>query len=371
MVASVDRPEALIGLFAGFSSTSSSTTALNAAGTWVAQRFTPSVSKTISKVRVYCTAVGGTLDGDDCRLDIFNDHATTFIPDTSQANSVTVTTTPTGAAWIEFTGFSYATTAGTPIWFVSKNAAASPGTNNYTLSYGINTGNYNNAMGQNAGRVGPSRATTADSGANWASLGPAYTFIRVEYNDGTFEGTPIQTIAADTTNSVYSSREVGVKFTVPSNVLLPIVGAGFLVTKTGTPTGALKYNIRVNKDCTNAADASTYTVPQAYLDGNCRGYPLNFSSASAILAYPGDIVRITVAETAQADASSNRFQTPKAVWDSDANSQTLKPFNGTLSMIYYNGTVESADANAVIPFSLALDLAGVFNTPSKVSAFAA
>jgi hypothetical protein len=222
------------------------TLALNAAATWLSQAFMIPATKTLSKVSIYCTAVTGTLTQLECAVHSDTTSGTKGIPNTQLSNTTTVTTLPTGAAWVEFTGLSQSITGGVRHWLVFKNNTATPASNNLTLACGNASDNMGPPFSVNFATSGnggmQQRGSTTNSGSTWTMEVGGWAHLWLEFNDGTYCGWPIQSFAwGGTGSAVYSSREVGVVYTTPNNnVTTNIIGCVIPCARTGTPTGALR-----------------------------------------------------------------------------------------------------------------------------------
>jgi hypothetical protein len=55
---------------------------------------------------------------------------------------------------------------------------------------------------------------------------------------------------------------------------------------------------------------------------------------------PGTVVRVTLGETTQSDASGNRWNNREFTWDTDANSTILLPWEGTCVKTYFDGSLD-------------------------------
>lgn len=266
---------------------------------WLAYGFIPQLGGTVSKIRVYASAVTGTLGSSDLVCNLYSDSAGS--PSTSLQSSTTVTSVPTGASWVEFTGFSTALTVGTTYWIVLRNANGTPTSNSATYTYLTNSsilGNSNNpALGQSL------VYTSTNSGSTWTRAVSTGAFV-VDYGSGNIEGFPVQ---SGTTGDpqIYSSREGGIKFTTPSNTTLNVIGVCAVASKTGTPTGNLRYRIYTGSGSSPTLLATTATRDAATISTTRNQKPLYFTSPVSISA--DTVVRVVASETTQSDTSGNRY----------------------------------------------------------------
>lgn len=326
---------------------------LNAAATYWATSFICDRSEQVSKIKVYVSSVTGTVGSSDLRCDIYSDSG--GAPSSSLANTSTVTAAPTGAQWVEFTGFSYTLTEGTQYWIVVRNLNATPASNYPTLRTIVNYANTYGTSGLST--WGFSRKVSTDSGATWATVTQASFAARIEFNNGTFFGFPVESVASTTAASgerVYASRELGVKFTTPANASLKVIGVAMRVGKTGSPTGDCRF--RIYQDTTLVA--TTGVVPLGNITSGVLMYPLYFTSTQSLSASTS--YRVVISETTNSDASTNYYYTTKMTWENNANSLNLKPMNGTLQRTYYDGSSWTDTSTEVCEFMLILDPSGEF-----------
>lgn len=341
------------------------TLALNAANTWLALSFRPPADLTIAKVRVYASAVGGTLDGNDLECHIFSNAV--GVPNASLSSTATVTATPTGAAWVEFTGLSQAVTGGTQYWIVLKNAAAAPTTNFPTYQWV--TGAPAAGMGPTSSTQNWSKKQTSD-GSTWGTSPVTGVMgYGIEYSTGAIDGILMEGVNTSITgDGVYSTREAGVYFTSPANVRMRVRGVRMMpANKTGTPTGNLRYRIYTGTTPTLVCTTADVVAPAdltaiAYIQGYC---------ASTITIEPGTIVRVVMSETTQSDTSGNRYNTSYMVIPNTAPARSLTLFGG-LQKTYFDGSTWAQTNTEFPPFSLILDTDGPFialnTTPAGITA---
>jgi hypothetical protein len=160
-------------------------------------------------------------------------------------------------------------------------------------------------------------------------------------------------------DGVYSTRESGVKFTSPSNAVLRVNGLGFNAGPTvGSPTGSIRLGLWTGSTPVNAGYTANLTGKPGASSNICCAY---FSSPIVIL--PGTVCRVTLAETAQIDSSSNYFLLQEISCDTDANSVILLPWNGTCQKTYFDGSnwTDSALGTSLFGHALLLDTAQEFN----------
>ncbi len=355
-------------LFLGFLNITgalTSTFAINAAASggfsanWLAYGYVPSESKTVNAVKVFASAVGGTLAATDLVCDIYSDTAGSG-PNASLGSTTTVTATPTGAAWVEFTGLSVALTAGTQYWIVLRNANALPATNSITYRYGNTNSWIAPGVGENPGKYGSGAVlSSTNSGVAWAATSSGYTtWGRVQFSDGTYDGVPVSTIAQlSAANATFGKQAVGVQFVTPPNAVLNVRGAQMIFNKTSTP-GPGEY--RLYNGSTLLATSAAIPVGAVVA---ARMYSAYFPST--VVVQPGTTLTLVLCDQTTADTNTKNYNQTAYTVDNDANSFALMPFEGTLRKAvttdYTAGSPSfSTDQTAVIPFALILDSTGEF-----------
>lgn len=308
-----------------------STLALNAANTQMLYTFVASESKTLSKVKFYVSAVAGTLGGSDIVAELWSmptgSIGSTTGPSSLLESRATVTATPTGAAWVEVTGFtgSSALTAGVQYAILIKNANGTPGTNYPTLRY--TSGSYVYLIGQSWN--GWTKKHTTDGGSTWTGGAASIVGVRLEMSTGELWGSGIETGGATAVGvGVYSSRELGALFTTPSQVKLRVAGMGAYVTATGSPTGFPRGRLYAGTSLLATTGDSKQYVSTSTLQ-------MWFSSVQELAA--GTAHRVALGESTQSDASGNRFNLHEFTIENAAASKALLPF-GSWVRTYYDGS---------------------------------
>lgn len=318
------------------------TGSINAAATWRAASFIAPVTSTLNSVRAYVSAKSGTLVAADSTIDVFSSTfaSSQHTPNASVHGPISCNSAISAAGWYTWSP-SYAVTQNTRYWIVFKNANATPASNNYTLrdNTTLLTSTYGTTL---QGQLGV-RGTT-NSGSTWAGIS-AVSALRLGFSDGSYFGLPISNTLQNA-DYVYSSREAGTKFTLPTNLNCKVIGAGIVVeAKTGTPTGTARIRLYTGSSPSLQATGEIGTNTQT---GLAIAY---FSSAVSLTG--GTICRVVLSETTQSDASTNRYNTTANVIDTDASSAQLFPYSAQST--YYNGTSWSDDATRIIPYCLILN----------------
>lgn len=336
------------------------TLALSAAATWLAYGFTPSVSKTITGVRAFVSAVGGTLANTDLSCDVYSD--TAGVPNASLGSTTTLTAAaPTGAAWLEWSGLSIALTAGTQYWNVIKNLNGVPATNFPTFRW-LNQGIPSPLAMTNTSNWGWNKKHSVNSGGAWATAAQAVAGYRVGYSDGSYDGLPASNSASGT-DLAFGSTEAGVKFTSPLNGVLNVSGLAFLTNKTASPTGNLRFRL-YNNTSLLATTAGVIPAANVTATGWYYGY---FSSTQVI--QPGTVLRASISDDA-ADSSSACYRSgSEYTVDTDVNSLALMPFGGTLQRSGLSGGTWTDTSANILPFALLLDSTGEFGVGGGGNAF--
>ena len=337
----------LLGFTPPTPSNAASSLILNAANTWCALSFVLAESKTLSKVKLYTTSVTGTLGSTDLTCDIYSDVSGS--PGTSVESRNTVTATPTGALWVEFTGFTTALTAGTRYWLVFKNVNATPTTNYLTYQWGSSdTSPF--LLGSISPSWGWTKKHTTDAAATWISAQGNVSGLRLEFSDVSFNGLPVQALGYST-DYIYSTRELGVLLTLPSNAKLNVRGMALFLNKIGAPAGNLRYRLYDGTTLLATSDA----VNIANVETGARWTPAYFSTTQTLNA--GLSLRASAGITTGGDAS-NYIRCYGYTVENNADSKALLPWGAQRT--YYNGTSWVETDTGILPFALILDTDGEF-----------
>lgn len=301
------------------------------AGIRQAYGFRSPVSCTIDEICMYVSSSTSSPSTTALKIAVYSD-----------ASGGPNTSLSSGTADPSTTGFkcstqSQAVTAGTQYWFVATNEDASPTTKFFSIwqapenliQAGAGGRFYS---GSNSPARGAAFRRSTDSGGTWTALersgSAAY---RVHCSSGAYYGFPA--IGDDTPNNpiasadrVYSTNEVGNKFTTPSNAKLNLRCVSMRMgIAAGTPTGFPRYRL-YNGTTLVATTDSPATVASMTQPGSLTQC---FSSAQALTA--ATTYRVVMGETTQSDTSSNAYGPHRIDWDSTTASKALKPFNGTLT----------------------------------------
>ncbi len=336
---------------------STSTSQINAAAAWYAVSFVADSARTLSAVRVFVSAVSGTLGASDITADLYDSAGASAAPGASiEAGKVPSATIASTGIWYDFTGFTTALTANLTYWLVFKNVNGVPASNNCTFR--VISSILDVLTGASLSRDSWGTATSANSGSTW-SVNGTRSGVRIAYADGSYDGIPVSnTAAAAVGDGIYSTRESGVKFTSPASSVLKVNGlAIFTGTKTGAPTGNLRLGLWTGT--TPTLVAYTNTIPTSGLTFGAYLYAY-FASTQTIA--PGTVCRLTLGETTQSDASTNRFNMQEVTWDTDSNSTILLPWNGACQKTYFDGSNWTDTAGSIFAHAVILDTAGEFGS---------
>lgn len=322
--------------------------------------FMPSASKTVSKIRVYTSAVAGTIGASDLHCDLYSAPAgISAVADPATGTLIravtTVTTTPTGASWIEFTGFSDALTIGTQYFITVYNTNASAATTNRpTLRW--STSLPDSTMGSSTSVSGWFKRASGDSGSTWGTNVASVAGLVIEYNDGTIDGTPFQQGLAQAAGvGVYSTRESGALFTTPADVKLKVAGIGAWIFSNGSPTGSVRFRLYEGTSlvATTASSNRIHTANVMFLP---------FSSSQVLSA--STTYRIVLGETTQSDTSGNRFNLYEYVVDNTALAKAALPFGSWVGTYYDGSSWSNTDTSAPVIWML-LDADDPFDATSS------
>lgn len=317
----------IYGVHIVYPANSYSTLALSATNTQLAFGFIPTFqdsTKQVSKVTFRVSAVAGTLGASDLTCDLCPDSS--GVPDYANPieSRATVTATPTGAAFVEFTGFTATSTINrnTQYWFILKNANGTPGTNYPTYYWGGNqTGAFLYGSNSKHGWV----KVHATDGATFTTTAQIQVVgFRIEYSDATYDGMVISATGIDTT--CYSPREIGAYFVSPPDAILRVSGISFHLRKTSAPTGTLAYKIYTGSS--PSLLATTATIPAANISNGTWNSAF-FTSIQTI--NPSTILRIVMVPSA--GDSSNYFTQYVYTINNSATDKALTPW-GNMQKTY-------------------------------------
>lgn len=320
---------------------------LNAAASWGAVSFVAPVSSTLNSVRTYVTGKTGTLVAADSTINIFSAQnlSSAYSPNSSLAGPTSCDSAITGAGWYNWTP-SYSVTRGTRYFVVFKNANATPASNFYTLRAGSLMGYRVNPGGSTAASaVGDCNwRQTSNSGSTWTSLSAGT--LRLGFSDGSYWGFPWSDSGADSTNTVYSTREVGSVFTLPTNLSCKVIGVGIMMgTNSGSPTGTTRLRLYTGSSPSLQATGD-------FSFSNISGMHFAYFS-SAVTLTGGTICRVVLSETTQSDTSANVYRVQRLTIDTDSNSTGLFPYSS--QQTYYDGSSWTQTSSAIVPYCLLLD----------------
>lgn len=330
---------------------------LAAGARWEAYSFILSEAKTLNTVRWFIDYIGGAPATGDIRIDVYSDTANA--PNATLANSTTTTGSFTADSWVSQTGYSLSLSAGVRYWLVVRNVDAAPTTNFVAIKVPVGSmqANFTQGSGDSAFTFTESVA----SGASWGNDGGVGLFPMVlGFSDGTYFGLPfaerLRAQDNDATFSVYSTRERGTMITTPANGKLIVKCLTFNVARTGSPTGSLRYRIYSGASPVLVDTTATLLAATLATSGNI---PLCF--VTPVTLSPSTIYRFVISETTQSDTSTNRINsTYFPTIDTDANSQTLKPFGSATAGTYYNGSTWADNTAEYVPFVMTLEKNGEF-----------
>ncbi len=355
------------------------TLALNSASntTWLAMQVVPTQTKTLSAVKLFLDTKNGTPTTAGCTCDLFSDAS--GIPNASTEGPISADSIPASGNWMQWTfAGTSSLVAGTPYWFAFKNGTGTPGTNFPTYRFHGNSGSAILVPAQQQGIGGANifygwnKVHTVNSGTAWASS-PAYAVagLRLQYSDGTYEGSPIQNsvrpASGSTADRAFGTQEVGVRFSVPAGVTFNTITIGFPLIKTSTPGGLF---FKLYQGATLLG--TTWTIPAANVTATVGDwYYASFSSAQPIVS-TNQPFRVTFGDATGADTNTKGYNSEVVTWENDANSLALKPMNGTLQKTITadntaNPVVFTDTSTDVLPFAMLLDTGGELTSAGGTS----
>ena len=196
--------------------------------------------KTLDKVRIYAVAASN-LSSIVCEI---RPEKSTGGCDTNGTSLATVTKTtslPTGAGWVEFSGFNLATTAGKQYYAVLYNnsVGTSP-----SITYQYHNGTQNSFLGGIGTSANFNKAHGTAGSTFGTSLGAYVSGISFIYTDGSKQGMPTQVVTSAIASGFYSGAETGAKFTLHPEMDINVATVYMVVTAlNGSPTGNLTFKL--------------------------------------------------------------------------------------------------------------------------------
>ena len=183
-------------------------------------------TSTDGEVKVYASTVDGAIDYAGGAL-------------------ATATFDPTSSGCKTTTTISLAIGAGEQVWIVVANANPTSKTDNFfailITPEGL-TGFGGGGIAYSNSLLGTSYQESNDGGSTWTSYSrPASSAYRINFSDSTYYGYPMTEYDSpsnpvNAADRVYSTREVGNKFTTPAGTDLNVRCVSFLQNRIGNPT---------------------------------------------------------------------------------------------------------------------------------------
>lgn len=301
--------------------------------------------KTLNSIRLYFSAVTGTVVANDIQVAILGD-------DSGAPNAANVidafrpcSTAISAAGMYDWTGFTTPLTIGSRFWIVVKNVNATPASNNVSIS---NLPQYGNLQVQV--NYGPIKRVSTDGGSTWGTATGNTSSFRLGYSNGSYGGLPIITSSqGGIPFSVYSTRMVGSKFTIPDGMYPIIRGlAVSLGANIGTPSA--NPNLKLYVGSTPRQVGNTILCPSA-MGGSCVVHGV---FDSPVRLPPRTICRVVMGEQSNADTTDNRYRPHVLTPDPSSISRSLMPFGGIVSTVF-DGSNWTDDESIFVPVSLHLD----------------
>jgi hypothetical protein len=328
------------------------TLALNTNDIWLAFSFiAPRTNQSLDTVTVYVSAVGGTLDADDLRCDIFSNTAA-GIPDATLGNTATVDATPTGAAYVKFTfGTPVALTANTKYWVVLQNDAADAATNYPTYLWGLGMGRF--LTESTANTWGWGKVHSINAGVAWATgaQGTAVGILLHYSTDSSSSGLVMSAQQSGTADLVYDTRMQGAVCTIDSNATFNVSGICAYVYKTGTP-GDLTFKLYNN----TTSLGTTVSVPV----GNVTSGKWIYAPFATSVSVTGGTALLRIVAATTGGTTGNYYRIGWYSVQNVAGNLAQGPFGGTWKHTYYDGASWTDTAYYFPIAGLVLDSDGPF-----------
>jgi hypothetical protein len=331
----------------------------------VAYSFIPSISDTITDIFTYVTAKSGTLGANDCVLELANNSSSGFPNLSSLLGTYSTLAAPIAATtMIQFTNINAAVSAYSRYWCSFKNANASPGTNDFRLGQADGQ-TYFAGGGDN--QCGFAMTNSINAGSTWLTgSGGALPALIIKYQSGVYEGFGMTGIAQNSTDAVYSQRELGNAFVWTDDMAANVRQVSFRFFLSGSPTGSARARIYHNPTTSPVLLATSVTqYPLAHVSTSVTDPYMPFWFSSTVAFEPGEEYGVVLSETTQSDTSSHHFRMHEYIIHSGTPAQSCKPFNGTMKEIYTTngGSSFSVNNNSIYPMGLIMDEDTPFSNP--------
>lgn len=277
---------------------STSNTTLNTAATWVGSYFVAASAKTVSSISISINSTTGTLTSGDLRLALYSDNGGKPGTEIEGINSSGAPAT----GWNTISGYTSSVTAGTNYWIVIRNMDATPASNNFTISRRSGSISLLGSSSNGSAAVtsgGWAASISTDSGTNWTKSATIASAVIV-WSDGTRDGFPID--GSGTSYQVYSTREAGLMF-FTGNYPLRVDGVAAMASRTGSPTGALRFRIYEGSGNSRTLVSTTTTTSGLFTTINY----VQMLFPSTITLKGNTWYTVVVAETTNSDASTARY----------------------------------------------------------------
>ena len=346
-----------IGVPSAGAQSGATTLTFNSADVWGGFSFVPrfsDTSKTLNKVLFRIATVVGVLGSGDISCALYSQDSAGK-PASQIEVSTTVSSTPTGAAWVEVSGFSSAVTRGERYYLVFRNLNATPSSNYFSIAYQGNTGGNNGFALGVLHYLGWSKVHSTDSGVTWGNSSTINTNFRLEYSDGTFEGMANRGCAYVAGTAIYGSgRKSGGIFT-SLNATMNVIGIAMTVGKLNNPSTPFWFEL-YNDTTLLGQTAVTTSISVSY-----SGIVSLYFPEPIVLPANTANIRVVMARSDSSDTVSNAwFPFLYIVDDGSAATQAMRPFNGTLRAAYYDGSSWTNNDNYIPVITLLLDTNGEF-----------
>lgn len=328
-----------------------STLALDAANKWIAFSFVGN-GKTLSVVRLFTSALTGTLTAAQLTCDIYSS-TSAGLPNASVNGPTNCDAVPS-SGWNSWSP-AFATTAGTLYWVVIKNTHGTPASNNVTFRYGANqTG----PASLQAGQWGWNKCHTTD-GSTWGTVVLGTVGVQLDWSDATYDGAPISNMATGgAAEGVFGTAEAGNYFVVTGATINVRYGVAFIRNVTGTPSNALRMRIYSGSSTTPTLVATSQSGPVQGQTGIGYFY-FRFASVVALAA---GAHRVVIGTTG-ADANTNRYNSTIFSIQNLASSKSLMPL-GMKRTYSSDGTTFTNTDTEIVPIGLVLENGSETTVPS-------
>lgn len=262
--------------------------------------------------------------------------------------STTVTSTPTGAAWVESIGFSTSLVIGTSYAILIRNMNPTPTSNYFTVMMP-----YAPAVGaaMPSSTVALGWVSSGAYGGSASAVGGNAAGYRLEYAGGSYEGLPLESVALS--DYIAGATLVGTRYVMPAGVSPRVKCLALAVATNSTPAADLTILLYTGANGSEALAGSSEAMQQIYVPSGTATNVRMACFSTAVTLAAGSVVRVM--GSSAGSSGSNGYLLSKIAIHDAAGSKALV-FNGA-QYATFNGTTWSYTDTAFVPVAFILDAA--------------